>query len=122
MALTECRECGKTVSDRAFTCPQCGSPVAIENMAKPREYESGNGSVHTWKPWVAGVLSVFIPGLGQLYKGQWAAAVIWFLAVLAGYSLIIIPGTLLHIFCVLGAVFSNPEPRTATQRRTSIFP
>ena len=27
MALTKCKECGKEVSTRAKTCPNCGSPV-----------------------------------------------------------------------------------------------
>lgn len=28
MALIECPECGKVVSDRAWACPQCGYPIA----------------------------------------------------------------------------------------------
>ncbi|HEV7766045.1 MAG TPA: zinc ribbon domain-containing protein [Thermoanaerobaculia bacterium] len=28
MALMDCSECGKTVSDKAATCPNCGAPVA----------------------------------------------------------------------------------------------
>lgn len=27
MALIQCRECGKQVSDQASACPQCGAPV-----------------------------------------------------------------------------------------------
>ena len=29
MALTTCKECGKEISDTAFTCPQCGSKRRI---------------------------------------------------------------------------------------------
>lgn len=66
-----------------------------------------------WTPWVAGALSFFVPGLGQAYKGQYLAAFLWLAAVAAGYALILIPGALLHIFCVLGAVFSDAKkPRT----------
>jgi len=28
MALTKCSECGREVSDKAVSCPQCGAPVA----------------------------------------------------------------------------------------------
>jgi uncharacterized membrane protein YvbJ len=28
MALIECPECGKEVSDKAPGCPQCGAPIA----------------------------------------------------------------------------------------------
>src|SRR5437879_5278346 len=27
MALTKCKECGHEVSNKAKTCPQCGSPI-----------------------------------------------------------------------------------------------
>ncbi|MBZ4422963.1 hypothetical protein [Myxococcus sp. RHSTA-1-4] len=56
---------------------------------------------------IAGVLSFFIPGLGQLYKGQLLRAIAWFLAVGAGYWFFFFPGFFLHFFCVLGAVFGS---------------
>jgi uncharacterized membrane protein YvbJ len=30
MALINCRECGKSVSDQATTCPGCGAPIAAK--------------------------------------------------------------------------------------------
>lgn len=30
MALIDCRECGKQISDQALSCPNCGAPVARE--------------------------------------------------------------------------------------------
>ncbi|WP_462321298.1 zinc ribbon domain-containing protein [Halochromatium sp.] len=33
MALIDCPECGRQVSDRAPTCPQCGVPIAIPASA-----------------------------------------------------------------------------------------
>lgn len=30
MALIPCKECGRSISDRAVSCPQCGAPVAGE--------------------------------------------------------------------------------------------
>lgn len=54
---------------------------------------------------LAGLLSFWIPGAGQLYTGRFVAAVLWFLAVGAGYVLIL-PGLVLHLFCIASAVSS----------------
>ena len=54
------------------------------------------------------VLSFFIPGLGQLYKGQIINAMIWFVIVIAGYVAFIFPGLFLHLCCVIGATMGNP--------------
>jgi len=56
---------------------------------------------------IAGVLSLVIPGLGQLYKGQFLRAVLWFLVVGAGYWFFFVPGLVLHFFCILGAAFGS---------------
>lgn len=53
---------------------------------------------------VAGVLSLIIPGLGQVYKGQPINGLVWFVLVLVGYIPLVIPGLILHALCVLGAV------------------
>jgi uncharacterized OB-fold protein len=29
MALTDCKECGRQVSDKAAACPSCGCPIAL---------------------------------------------------------------------------------------------
>ena len=61
-----------------------------------------------WSPGLAAVLSFFLPGLGQLYKGQIINGVVWFFAVMFGYAALILPGLILHFFCVLGALSGNP--------------
>lgn len=64
----------------------------------------------SWLPPIAaGVLSVAVPGLGQAY--QWGAAVglSWFLMVLFGYALFLLPGILLHVACVIAAVTNHPR-------------
>jgi len=37
MALMECPECGKQVSDRAAACPHCGCPVSQVSQAGPQK-------------------------------------------------------------------------------------
>lgn len=34
MALIACPECGREVSDRAPTCPNCGSPILVESRVE----------------------------------------------------------------------------------------
>jgi TM2 domain-containing membrane protein YozV len=53
-------------------------------------------------PLVAAALSLFVPGAGQLYAGSVLSALLWFLLVTAGYT-IILPGLILHLFCIAAA-------------------
>ncbi len=32
MALINCTECGNEVSDKAFSCPKCGAPIAVDKI------------------------------------------------------------------------------------------
>lgn len=58
-------------------------------------------------PGVAAVLSFFIPGLGQMYRGQIMEGIFWLIFVVIGYALFILPGLILHIFCIVKAYNSE---------------
>jgi TM2 domain-containing membrane protein YozV len=66
------------------------------------------------KSFLAAILSLFVPGLGQLYKGHFVQAIIWFLVVGAAYGLLywfifaLVP-IVLHIICILQAYFMDNE-------------
>ena len=46
MALIDCDECGRRVSDKAVSCPGCGAPVAaITSTAKHKNISSSNDQV-----------------------------------------------------------------------------
>jgi TM2 domain-containing membrane protein YozV len=64
-------------------------------------------SVKRWSRLVAFLLSCFIPGLGQMYKGHIIRGVLWFLFTAAGYVLFIVPGLVLHILCALSAAMGD---------------
>jgi TM2 domain-containing membrane protein YozV len=53
-------------------------------------------------PLLAALLSLWIPGLGQLYAGRVVSGILWFLCVGLGYVLIL-PGLILHLFCIVSA-------------------
>ena len=94
--------------DGGFAQPAAASVVVI-NQAPVRR----------WSPGLAAVLSFFLPGLGHLYKGQIINAVVWFFFLGVGYMALILPGLVLHFFCVLGALTGNPwtEPKTTVVRQ-----
>jgi TM2 domain-containing membrane protein YozV len=54
-------------------------------------------------PGVAAVLSVLIPGLGQVYAGRLAAGAVWFLATGFAYWAVLLPGFLVHALCIWSA-------------------
>jgi hypothetical protein len=58
---------------------------------------------HAPNPAAAAVLSMIVPGAGQLYAGRPVSAVVWFAVVTMGYLLLIVPGLLLHVLCVASA-------------------
>ncbi len=74
--------------------------------------------IQRWSPGLAAVLSFFVPGLGQLYKGQILNGIVWFFMVGLGYVALILPGLLLHLFCIIGAASGNPwtEGKTTVVR------
>ncbi len=52
---------------------------------------------------VAAVLSLFIPGLGQLVKGQTGRGILIFFATIVGYAFFVIPGLIIHIWQIVDA-------------------
>ena len=60
---------------------------------------------------VAGVLSLIVPGAGQLYAGHPLSAVLWFVVVSIGYLLLIVPGVILHAVCIAQAASAAHHPR-----------
>lgn len=60
-----------------------------------------------WNRVVAAFLSLIIPGVGQLYKGHFIAAILWFIVVVLGYAMFIFPGIIFHCLCVLGAFLGD---------------
>lgn len=69
----------------------------------------------TPSPFLAAGLSMLIPGAGQLYAGRVISAILWFLVVSAGYALIL-PGLVLHLFCMAGAARAAAQLQTDVRR------
>jgi len=69
-------------------------------LCDPYERRARSRAPH---PGWAAVLSVLIPGLGQVYSGRLLAGALWFLAASFGYWAILVPGFLIHAASVLFA-------------------
>jgi TM2 domain-containing membrane protein YozV len=92
--MIQCSACRNEVSGAAEACPKCGHPI----NPKPK-----------WNAGIAMLLSFFIPGLGQVYKGQVFSGIFWFVATAIGYLFFVIPGICLHLMAFLGAGLGDPR-------------
>jgi TM2 domain-containing membrane protein YozV len=62
-------------------------------------------------PGIAAVLSVLLPGLGQVYAGRLLAGGLWFLATGFAYWAVLLPGFLVHALCIWSAYHSARQWR-----------
>jgi TM2 domain-containing membrane protein YozV len=91
------------VPDRQKLQPRVEPQRALE-VVRPHSPLALRGQ-HDASPTLAAILSLVVPGAGQLYTGRWVAALLWFLVVSAGYALIL-PGLVMHVLCVVSAASS----------------
>ena len=64
--------------------------------------------IKQWNPGTAAVLSLIIPGAGQIYKGSIGTGILWLICVPLGYFMVIAPGIILHLICIYKAYSGNP--------------
>ena len=62
MSLIECKECGKEVSSKATTCPNCGNPINNKGANKDAVQQKTNGFAITG--FVIGLVSMLIDPVG----------------------------------------------------------
>jgi hypothetical protein len=63
-----------------------------------------------YSPAAAAALSLFLPGVGQIYSGRVPQGVAWMLATGLGYLLFLVPGLILHICCIVNAAAVPAKP------------
>lgn len=105
MALMYCRECGKQVSSEASNCPHCGVPRPV--LPAPAEYQAQPPVYYAppkrHDPVVAALLSLFLPGVGQMYKGEVGIGIALLIGTIIGYMACVVPGIVLHIVAIVHA-------------------
>lgn len=60
MALIDCSECGKQISDKASACPGCGAPVQGPSHAGPKRVKTSEDSLLT-RNRGCGDIIIFLP-------------------------------------------------------------
>ena len=79
MALINCPECGKEVSDRASTCIHCGYPMAAmpkpANMQADLPVQNDSNVKHKWLAIVLKIFKIVITFIGKAIKFVF----IWFI-------------------------------------------
>ena len=56
MALKDCKECNKEISDQATKCPHCGAPILAEDQAA----QAGKVALMILIPFIAGLIGIAI--------------------------------------------------------------
>lgn len=114
----QCPYCAETIHIDAAKCKHCrelltetlnienAQPLAVPYVSTTTIIEQKPD--RKWSPGIAAVLSLFIPGLGQMYKGHVLAGLFWLIVTPAGYFLLLIPGLVLHLICIIAASMGDP--------------
>jgi TM2 domain-containing membrane protein YozV len=94
-------------------CPYCAELIKVDakkckHCKEMLDHELRN-QTRNWSPGVAAVLSFFIPGLGQIYKGQIAEGFFCLILTLIGYFFFVLPGIVIHICVIVGAARVKPD-------------
>jgi len=103
------------IADRQKLEPRPEGPpprALVHQPAQPLAVRGGRAA----SPGLAAVLSLLIPGAGHAYTGRYLGAILWFLLVSAGYTLVL-PGVFLHLFAIASAAGSAHRLNSWTARR-----
>lgn len=103
VATKKCPFCAETILADARKCKHCGEIVDPTLRQTPTQ--------EAWNPGAAAVLSLFIPGAGQIYRGKLGPGLLWLIGTAIGYTLLVLPGLVLHIICIIDAYKGDPRKR-----------
>lgn len=114
-----CPFCAEEINWQALKCKHCGEFLDESLTQDGRSIRRGNSAIQPhYNLGVAAVLSLVIPGAGQMYKGNVGTGFAWLVGVAVGYAMLIVPGLVLHLICVVNAA-SHQEGNVGADRSSS---
>ena len=105
-ANVKCPNCAEVIAAEAKKCKHCGE--FLDSNLRQAKLPNPIPLEQPWNPGVAAVLSLVIPGAGQIYKGQLKPGIWWLVGVVVGYMAFIVPGLMLQIYCIYNAYTADP--------------
>ena len=111
--VKRCPFCAEEIQDAAIVCGFCSADL-VKNERQPAAVVI-MPPVRTWSPGVAAILSLVIPGAGQLYSGRVVQGLAWLFGVVFAYLWVVPYGLILHIICIIVAASAS---RAATDGLT----
>jgi len=63
---------------------------------------------------MAGLCAFIFPGLGHLILGKPLQALLWFVLIVGGYFMMIVPGIVLHIISIMDAARAGRKTEIST--------
>jgi hypothetical protein len=103
----KCPYCSEIIFVDAKKCKHCGEildPILKASRVPPKSLPPQR----LWNPGIAALLSLIIPGAGQMYRGNIGIGILWLIFVTIGYFMFIIPGIILHLICIITAASGDP--------------